>query len=124
MDFQRGRPSASASVAQARVLRKQMTPEEVRVRGALRKLRNQGYHFRRQVPIDRYIADFNALKQRLIVEIDDSQHGSGDGPARDQRCDAVPAGRGVRILRYWNNEVRADLGAVTDTIFAHLRAAE
>jgi len=120
MDFQRGRPSASTSVAQARKLRKQMTPEEVRVWGALRKLRHQGYHFRRQVPIDRYIVDFAALKQRVVVEIDGSQHGYAGGAGRDQVRDAVLTGRGFRVLRFWNNEVRDDFRAVIDTIFVHL----
>ncbi|MGY6645865.1 MAG: endonuclease domain-containing protein [Salinarimonas sp.] len=120
MDFQRGRPLASTSVAQARRLRKQMTPEEVRVWGALRKLRAPGYHFRRQVPIDSYIVDFAALKHRLVVEIDGSQHGYAGGPERDQLRDAELARRGFRVLRFWNNEVCDDFRAVIDTIFAHV----
>ncbi len=120
MDFQRGRPSASTSVAQARKLRQQMTPEEVRVWAALRNLRHQGYHFRRQVPIDRYIVDFAALKQRLVVEIDGSQHGYAGRSDRDQLRDAALARLGFRVLRFWNNEVRDDFRAVIDTVFAHL----
>ena len=34
----------------------------------------EGYRFRRQVPIGRFIADVVCLEARLIVEIDGSQH--------------------------------------------------
>jgi hypothetical protein len=49
----------------ARRLRKQMTPQEVKLWVHLRSWRKQGYHFRRQAPRDGYVVDFAFLKQRL-----------------------------------------------------------
>ena len=58
----------------ARQLRKNQTVAEKRLWNELRKLRWQGYHFRRQAPIDKYIVDFACYAQHLIVEVDGIQH--------------------------------------------------
>ena len=39
------------------------------------RLANAGTHFRRQVQIGRYIADFASHKAKLIIEVDGGQHG-------------------------------------------------
>ena len=53
--------------ARARKLRQNMTEAERRVWQMLRSHQTQGYKFRRQVPIGRYIADFVCHEARLIV---------------------------------------------------------
>jgi very-short-patch-repair endonuclease len=60
----------------ARKLRKTMTPQEVKLWAHLRPLRDQGFKFRRQVPLRGYIVDFACFGARIIIEIDGSQHGS------------------------------------------------
>ena len=65
-----------------RHLRKHQTVAETRLWRELRKLRLQGYHFRRQAPIARYIVDFACLSQRVIVELDGAQH---DPPRLDRQ---------------------------------------
>ena len=45
-------------------------------------------HFRRQVPIGRYVADFACLATRLVIEIDGSQH--AEGPVAEADQDANP----------------------------------
>ena len=59
----------------ARSLRKRMTPQEVKLWVKLRRLRDLGFHFRRQSPISAYIVDFECRRQKLIVEVDGGQHG-------------------------------------------------
>ncbi len=107
--------------AQARALRKAMTPQEVKLWARLRQLRPQGLHFRRQAPLEGYILDFVCFKHRLIVEVDGSQHGEDKGLAHDARRDAFFAARGFRTLRFWNHGIDADLPAVVETIFARAR---
>jgi very-short-patch-repair endonuclease len=51
-----------------------MTEAERRLWQILRSHQNDGYKFRRQVPVGRYIADFACHEARLIVEIDGGQH--------------------------------------------------
>jgi very-short-patch-repair endonuclease len=58
----------------ARHLRKNMTPEEVKLWVNLKVLNKQGYNFRRQAPVDGYILDFAEFTQRLIIEIDGVIH--------------------------------------------------
>ncbi|HEY5071219.1 MAG TPA: DUF559 domain-containing protein [Caulobacteraceae bacterium] len=60
--------------ARARALRSDPTDVERKLWGALRGRQLEGFKFRRQVPIDRYFADFACFDARLIVELDGSQH--------------------------------------------------
>lgn len=108
--------------ANARRLRQSMTPQEVKVWSQLRLLRPQGLHFRRQAPLRGYILDFVCFNRRLIVEIDGSQHGEVAQVGSDERRDALFASEGFLTLRFWNNEVDANLNGVIETIF--MRAME
>ena len=111
----------------ARELRKNMTPQEVKFWSQLRLLRPQGFHFRRQVPLEGYVLDFVCYKYRLIVEADGSQHGEMEGLRRDAKRDAIFHANGFRVLRFWNNEIDANLIDVVETIVArakeHMREA-
>ncbi|WP_457796370.1 endonuclease domain-containing protein [Methylocystis sp. S23] len=109
------------SVARARALRKTMTPQEVKLWAQLRKLRPEGFHFRRQAPVDGYILDFVCFKHRMIVEIDGSQHADEEGLRHDGRRDAHFAENGFRTLRFWNPEVDSNLHGVVETILARAR---
>jgi very-short-patch-repair endonuclease len=101
----------------ARVLRKNMTDAERRVWRMLRLHQLNGYKFRRQVPLGRYIADFVCHEARLIVEIDGGQHDPSLGEIERTR---FLESEGYRILRFWNNEVLENLDGVYSTIAAEL----
>ncbi|PWB88719.1 endonuclease domain-containing protein [Methylocystis sp. MitZ-2018] len=111
----------------ARELRKNMTPQEVKLWSQLRKLRPQGFHFRRQAPIEGYVLDFVCYKYRLIVEADGAQHGEDKGLRRDAKRDAIFRANGFHVLRFWNHEIDANLNGVVETIIArakeHMREA-
>jgi very-short-patch-repair endonuclease len=103
----------------ARALRKTMTPQEVKLWVCLRRLRPQGFHFRRQAPLEGYILDFVCFKHRLIVEVDGGQHGFDAGLAHDALRDAHFAALGFLTLRFWNHDVDMNLDGVVETIFSH-----
>ena len=105
----------------ARTLRKAMTPQEVKLWGHLRRLPPQGFHFRRQAPLEGYILDFVCFKQRLIVEVDGSQHGEEAGLAHDAKRDTHFALLGFLTLRFWNPEIDENLDDVVETIIARAR---
>jgi very-short-patch-repair endonuclease len=107
--------------ARARSMRKAMTLQEVKLWVQLRKLRPQGFYFRRQAPLEGYIVDFVCFKCRVIVEADGSQHGHDAGLAHDTRRDAHFEALGFRTLRFWNREIDADLNSVVETILARAR---
>jgi very-short-patch-repair endonuclease len=79
----------------------------------LRSRKLCGLKFRRQHPIDRFIADFVCLEARLVIELDDAQHrGSLDDIARTEAL----ARRGFAVLRFDNDRVRVDIDGVCAAI--------
>lgn len=94
-------------------MRKEPTDAEARLWYHLRSGRLTGLKFRRQVPIGAAIADFVCFDQKLIVEIDGSQHLDN---VQDKARDLELGRRGFTILRFWNNDVLADTDAVLERI--------
>ena len=87
----------------AKALRREMTEAEKRIWHRLRRRQTEGYRFRRQVPLGRFMADFVCHEARLIIEIDGGQHEpSSEKEARRTRFLET---EGYRVLRFWNNEV-------------------
>jgi very-short-patch-repair endonuclease len=105
----------------ARRLRKNLTPQEVKVWNHLRSWRARGFHFRRQSPRRGFIVDFVCLKQSLVIEIDGGQHNLEDHAARDRERDKDLSRAGFRVLRFWNSDVDQNLGGVLQAIDAVLR---
>ena len=89
----------------ARQMRKEMTKYEKML---WFKISNQqlGAKFRKQVPLlNIYIADFVCFDKKLIIEIDGSQHTSGEDLARDK----ILTDNGFEVIRFWNNEIYENL---------------
>ncbi|HEX5867097.1 MAG TPA: peptide chain release factor N(5)-glutamine methyltransferase [Beijerinckiaceae bacterium] len=118
-------PSHRASPARrdrAHTLRRNQTEPEKRLWWHLRhRLPLDGTHFRRQVPIGPYFADFCCQPARLIVEVDGNQHGFDEEAARDARRTEYLNTQGYRVLRFSNAEVVTSIDVVLDTILAALR---
>lgn len=104
----------------ARSLRKSRTSAERRLWWKLRDLKNAGFKFRRQVPIDRYVVDFACLSNRLIVEVDAGTHSTEEEIAGDRSREDYLRDQGFRVLRVWNSEVRENIEGVVDTIVGAL----
>jgi very-short-patch-repair endonuclease len=102
----------------ARKLRNTPTDAEMRLWSRLRRKQLDGFRFRRQQPMGRYIVDFFCPEARLIVEVDGGQH-ADEGPARSDWLTA----RGYRVIRFWNNDVLGNTEGVVLAILGALRAA-
>jgi very-short-patch-repair endonuclease len=89
---------------------------ERRLWAALRQLEIPSGHFRRQVPIGPYFADFADHGLRLVVELDGEQHGYEAGLRRDAVRTSYLERAGYRVLRFWNSEVRENFDGVVETI--------
>jgi very-short-patch-repair endonuclease len=98
----------------ARELRGQMTDAEIRLWMRLRGNQMVGHHFRRQVPIGPYVADFVCIKAHLVVEVDGSQHQTDI--SRDEERSAWLRARGFRVLRFWNNDVLQQTDSVLEKV--------
>ena len=98
-----------------------MTETERRLWWHLRhRLPISGSHFRRQVPIGPFVADFCCLAKRLIIEVDGGQHSFEAQADYDLRRSEVMEAQGFRILRFTNADVMRNIEAVLDTIHTHL----
>ena len=106
----------------ARSLRNNATPAERILWQQVRLLKGEGRHFRRQMPIGRYIADFACHSCKLVVEIDGGQHNSEAGQIADQRRTQLLEREGYRVIRFWNVDVLNNIEGVVDMIrnSAHL----
>src|ERR1700760_4702341 len=100
----------------ARTLRANTTAAEDILWRHLRRLEVRGGHFRRQVPIGPYVADFACLKERLIIEVDGSQHGEDANSRRDEDRTRWLNSEGYRVMRFWNNDVMSKTEAAMEAI--------
>jgi very-short-patch-repair endonuclease len=73
-----------------------------------------GFKFRRQHPIGPYIVDFVSLDQKLVVEVDGSQHATRS--SEDRKRDRWLGDEGFRVIRFWDNEVFQNLEGVLERI--------
>lgn len=106
--------------ARARKLRNQATDAERLLWRHLRLRQLGGFRFRRQVPVDGYVADFACMEVKLVIELDGGQH--QEQTAHDGHRDALISAKGYRILRFWNNQVFEETNAVLEVILNELRA--
>ncbi len=106
----------------ARHLRSNLTKAEVILWSHLRRRQLNGLRFRRQHPIDQYIADFACIERNLVVEIDGATH--FDRGAYDDGRDRVMQGLGWTVLRYVDDDVLKHLEAVLDDIAAHAQGTQ
>jgi very-short-patch-repair endonuclease len=98
----------------ARLLRINMTDAERKLWSLVRRKQLQGFRFRRQVPLGRYVADFACMSARLVIELDGGQHAARS--EYDQHRTAWLNGNGFRVLRFWNDEVFTNADGVLETI--------
>lgn len=99
----------------ARELRKNPTFCEERLAKSLRAV---GVSFGFNEVVYGFIPDFFFPQAMLAVEVDGSVHDLPEVKANDRRKETVFARGGIRILRFTNERVMRDLGAVVREICA------
>jgi very-short-patch-repair endonuclease len=104
--------------ARAQSLRRNATPWEQKLWRYLRGDQMAGVSFRRQHPVGPYILDFYCPAIKLAIELD------GDSHATRQSYDAARTSflnrKGIRVLRFWNMDLKENLEGVLDTIRARV----
>jgi len=96
-------------IERARSLRQHMPPSEAALWNALRALKPLGLHFRRQVPLGRYYADFASHHPKLVIEVDGWTH---NDPDHDAERDRFMQGEGYGVLRVSSVDVLRNLDGV------------
>jgi very-short-patch-repair endonuclease len=100
-----------------------MSHPEVILWSRLKRLREHGFHIRRQAPFRGYFLDFVCYARRLVIEVDGSQHSEDRQADHDLVRDAILRREGFRVLRVSAAQVRNHVTAVMDQIIAELEAA-
>jgi very-short-patch-repair endonuclease len=98
----------------ARKLRKTGNEAEKKLWQRLRKKQLEGFKFRRQQSIGRYIVDFVNFEDKLILELDGGQHKIQKG--YDTKRDIWFEQQGFKVLRFWNNDVFINIEGVLEVI--------
>jgi len=96
----------------AEALRNQMTEAEKVLWDRLRKNKVNGYRFRTQHPISKFIVDFYCHKALLIIEIDGAIHKNEIVAERDEGREEELKRLGLIVLRFTNDEVLKNTDAV------------
>ena len=96
----------------AKLLRKNQTPQEQKLWSLLRNKKFQNLKFKRQVPFGNYVADFFCESQKLIIEIDGSQHNFEENKLYDEERTKFFENEGYRVIRFWNNEIDENIEGV------------
>jgi very-short-patch-repair endonuclease len=101
-------------------LRREQTPAEIKLWGALRKRSAGGHRFVRQVVIGNYIADFLCREKAFIIEVDGATHGDDDEVKYDAKRTKFLETKGFIVFRVWNADVYENLNGVLDGILLEL----
>ncbi len=105
-------------VSNARVLRKNMTPEEKHLWYDL--LKKLPFNVRRQHNIENYIVDFYIAEKKTVIEVDGLQHKAPQHKEADEVRDKALSAWGITVLRYSNKDIKQNFNAVAEDILQKL----
>lgn len=100
----------------AKELRKVETKAEKILWLYLSKNQINGLQFRRQHPINRFIADFYCHRIKLVIEIDGGIHELYKNKEYDAERTEIFSKFGVRVLRFTNYQIASDIEFVLNSI--------
>ena len=105
-------------VSNARILRKNMTPEEKHLWYDF--LKRLPYTVKRQHNIENFIVDFYIAKKKIVIEVDGIQHDAQENKIADEQRDMELSAWNIKVLRYPNDSIRKNFNAVTADILKNL----
>jgi very-short-patch-repair endonuclease len=100
----------------AKALRANSSPIERRMWRLLFTFRSDGYHFRKQAPIGRYVVDMACHHAKVVIEVDGDTHYMDDARRRDTVRDAFLQAEGYTVLRFTNLDVVRNPDGVFDVV--------
>ena len=83
-------------------------------------LKNLPVVIHRQKVLGKYIVDFYCATNRVVIEIDGSQHYEDEGLIKDKERDAHLKELGYTVLRYTNLEVNQNFDSVCKDILRYI----
>ena len=80
------------------------------------------WHWRKQVPLGPYFADFASHSAKLIIELDGGQHATSTQSDSDRT--RFLEMQGFRVMRFWNNDVIGNVEGVVESIASQLEQSQ
>ena len=108
-------------IEKARILRKKMTYAEKLLWERIRNKKLNGIVFRRQHPVEHFIADFYCHKYKLVIEVDGGIHETPEVSERDKGREYEIEKFGIKVIRVTNYEVINNMENVIQIIKSHLK---
>ena len=105
----------------AKALRQTTTEAEEKLWQELRNKKLNGLKFRRQHPIDKWIADFYCHEKKLVLELDGSVHNEKEIAEYDAGREKDLKELEFNVIRFRNDEVLSDIEEVLKTIKEHCK---
>ncbi len=103
----------------ARHLRRNETKAESIFWAYIRGRQFKGLKFKRQVPINKYFADFVCEEKKAIIELDDRSH--DNRLKQDKARTQVLEKYGYRVIRFTNEEIYENLEGVFEFLDEELK---
>ena len=100
----------------AKMLRNNLTSQEVKLWKTLKPYRKKGDHFRQQHPIGSYVADFYCHSLRLVIEVDGKNHQLNTIKELDQEKEDFLNENNIKVIRFTNDQVDYSLDDVMSKI--------
>jgi very-short-patch-repair endonuclease len=104
-----------------RALRKNMPLAEKLLWAKLRSKSVNGYKFRRQYSVEKYVIDFYCPQLKLAVEIDGESHFIEGAEDADRNRQSEIEQFGITFLRFTNIDIYENLDAVLSTIAGYAK---
>ena len=115
-------PYKKSLVGNAKILRRNMTPEEKHLwYDFLKKL---PVPVKRQKNVENYILDFYIPQYKIAIEIDGGQHYTSEGKEADKTRDNALKRWGIRVLRYTNADIKTNFNGVAQDILLQMEKTE
>ena len=106
--------------ANAKHLRKNMTAAET-VLWMYLKVGIDGFKFRRQHPINRFIVDFYCVKIKLVIEVDGDIHEIPENKIYDIGRSQILNDFGISVIRFSNKQIMDNIEYVLKLIEENIK---
>ena len=100
----------------AKELRKLETDAERILWSKLSRNQILGLQFRRQHPLNRFIADFYCPKLKLVIEVDGNIHDIPDNVEYDKVRSEIMSEFGINVIRFTNDQIMNNIDDVINKI--------
>ncbi len=108
----------------AKEMRKTQTDAEAIMWELLRNRRFCNHKFRRQHKIDNFILDFFCEEAKIAIELDGGGHNTPKESSYDNNRTGELEKLGIKVLRFWNNEVVNETESVLERMYEEVQGLE